>query len=385
MFRWLRTLVFVGCGLASPLSLGEPIPELVKSAIPPPKLSAKTWVLMDYNSGWVLADKQSQQRIEPASLSKLMTAYVIFHEIKKGALRLDDLVHISEKAWRTEGSRMFVRVNSKVRVDELLQGLIIQSGNDAAVALAEHVAGTEEGFAALMNEYAKRLALRNTSFKNAAGLPQPDHYSSVLDLVEIAAAIIREFPEYYSWYSTKEFTYNKIKQQNRNLLLWRDDTVDGVKTGHTSSAGYCLIGSAKRGDMRLIAAVTGAASAEQRARQVHALLKYGFSTYESTRIFDQETPTAQIRVFKGDKDRLPLGVGKPVFATIPRGKAQTLKATLRIPELAVAPIAAGQSLGSAQVEYGENPFMEVPLVALSDVAEGSWWKRALDAVLLWFE
>lgn len=382
----LLVFVFLLCLAWSPLSgHAAEIPNLVKSSIPAPQLTARTWVLMDFNSGWVLAEKNSDSRIEPASLSKLMTAYVVFNEIKKGTLKLEDVVHISEKAWRTEGSRMFVQVNSKVRVEDLLQGLIIQSGNDAAVALAEHIGGTEEGFSVLMNEYAKTMGLKNTNFKNAPGLPDSDHYSSARDLSIIAAAIIRDFPEFYKWYSTKEYTYNKIKQQNRNLLLWRDSSVDGVKTGHTSSAGYCLVGSALRDDMRLIATVTGTASMKQRAKEVHALLKYGFSSYESKQLFARNSPTAQIRIYKGSHDRLPLGTESAIYVTVPRGKTETLKANLDVPQSAVAPIVPGQAMGRAQIEYAGSPLMEVPLVALAEVTEGSWWQRAIDSVLLWFE
>ncbi len=361
------------------------VPDLVKSKNPVPKLTAETWMLMDFNTGWILAEKNSDKRIEPASLSKLMTAYVVFHEIRKGTLQLDELAHVSEKAWRTEGSRMFVQVNSKVPVKDLLMGLIVQSGNDAAVALAEHVAGSEEGFAALMNQYARALNLGNTNFSNAPGLPDPNHYSSARDVSLIAAAVIREFPEFYKWYSTKEYTYNDIKQHNRNLLLWRDASVDGVKTGHTSTAGYCLVGSAKRDDMRLIATVTGTSSAKQRAKEVHALLKHGFSSYESKRVFDQDSATAQIKVFKGGRDRLPLGSAGPVYVIVPRGQADSLKANLEVPQFAVAPIPAGHALGIAKIDYNGNPLMEVPLVALTEVTQGDWWQRAIDTVLLWFE
>ncbi len=363
----------------------DTLPELLRSSVPPPELTANTWVLIDYDTGWVLAEKSADTRIEPASLSKLMTAYVVFHEIRKGSLKLEDLAHVSEKAWRTKGSRMFIRVNTKVSVEDLLQGLIIQSGNDAAVALAEHVAGTEAGFAELMNQYARALNLQNTRFTNAPGLPDEGHYSSARDISVIAAAIIREFPEFYGWYSTKEYTYNDITQQNRNLLLWRDEAVDGVKTGHTSTAGYCLVGSARRDDMRLIATVTGTSSPKQRAREVHALLKYGFASYELKQVFESEQAADQIKVFKGSTDRLLLGSPRPVYVTVPRGNAESLKAVISRPPYAEAPIRAGQALASAQIKYGDNPLMEVPLVALSEIVEGSWWQRAIDTVLLWFE
>jgi D-alanyl-D-alanine carboxypeptidase (penicillin-binding protein 5/6) len=383
--RSLLTIIVLWMALAPFSVYAVQVPDLVKSKNPVPKLTAETWVLMDFNTGWILAEKNSDKKIEPASLSKLMTAYVVFHEIRKGTLQLDDVAHISEKAWRTEGSRMFVQVNSKVPVKDLLMGLIVQSGNDAAVALAEHVAGSEEGFAGLMNQYARALNLSNTNFSNAPGLPDPDHYSSARDVSLIAAAIIREFPEFYKWYSTKEYTYNNIKQHNRNLLLWRDASVDGVKTGHTSTAGYCLVGSAKRDDMRLIATITGTSSAKQRAKEVHALLKYGFSSYESKRVFGQDSATAQIKVFKGGQDRIPLGSAGPVYVIVPRGQANSLKASLEVPQFAVAPITAGHALGIAKIDYNGSPLMEVPLVALATVPQGTWWQRAIDTVLLWFE
>lgn len=383
--RPLISVIVLCLALGSLSAHAVQLPDLVKSENPVPKLTAETWVLMDFNTGWILAEKNSNKRIEPASLSKLMTAYVVFHEIRKGTLQLDDLAHVSEKAWRTGGSRMFVQVHSKVAVKDLLMGLIIQSGNDAAVALAEHVAGSEEGFAALMNQHARALNLGNTNFTNAPGLPDPDHYSSAQDVSLIAAAIIREFPEFYNWYSTKEYTYNNIKQNNRNLLLWRDSSVDGVKTGHTSTAGYCLVGSAKREDMRLIATVTGTASAKQRAKEVHALLKHGFSSYESKHVFSQDGATAQVKVFKGGQDRVPLGSAGPVYVIVPRGQADSLKASLEVPQFAVAPISVGRALGVAKIGYNGNPLMEVPLVALTDVPQGAWWQIAIDTVLLWFE
>jgi D-alanyl-D-alanine carboxypeptidase (penicillin-binding protein 5/6) len=361
------------------------MPDPVKSSLPPPALTAKSWLLLDYNTGWVLGEKEGDMRIEPASLSKLMTAYVVFRQISKGALKLDDQIHISKKAWRTEGSRMFVEVNTQVPVKELMQGLIIQSGNDAAVALAEHVAGTEEAFAALMNEHARRLGLRETQFRNAAGLPDPEHYSSARDVSLIAAAIIREFPEFYKWYSVREYTYNDITQQNRNILLWRDQSVDGVKTGYTSAAGYCLVGSASKDGMRLIATVTGTDSKKQRAKEVHALLKYGFASYETKKLFDAGAATAQVKVFKGETADVPLGVTEPLFVTVPRGKAAGLQADLNVPESFIAPVDSGQALGTVKVSLAGEELMQRPLVALAAVPEGSWWQRAIDTVLLWFE
>lgn len=383
--HWIR-IVGAACGLIWGATVAATdVPAALKSTLPPPEVQAKSWVLMDFHTGWVLAEADADAKIEPASLSKLMTAYVVFHALKKGTLRLDDPIHISEKAWRTEGSRMFAKVNSQVLAEALIKGLIIQSGNDAAVALAEHLAGTEAGFAVLMNQHAQRLGLTNSHFTNAPGLPDPDHYSTARDLSILTAALIREFPDYYKWYSIREFTYNEITQQNRNILLWRDATVDGVKTGHTSSAGYCLVGSARRDATRLIATVIGTTSAKQRANEVQSLLKYGFSNYESKKLFSAGNAEGQIPVYKGAADTVSLGAAEDVFVSVPRGKVKLLKTVLSIPESAVAPLRAGAALGSAQVALGDTPLLDVPLVTLDDVDTGSWWRQAVDSVLLWFQ
>lgn len=361
------------------------MPAAAKATVPAPKLSAKSWVLLDFNTGWVLAQNSGDMRIEPASLSKLMTAYVVFTELRKGTIKLSDSAHVSKKAWRTGGSRMFIKVNSKVSIEDLLKGLIIQSGNDAAVALAEHVAGTEDAFAARMNEAAKALGMENSNFTNATGLPDENHFSSARDLSILAMHIIREFPDYYKWYSQKEFTYNKITQGNRNLLLYRDPTVDGVKTGHTSAAGYCLVGSGVQNSMRLIATVTGTKSPKVRAREVQALLKFGYANYESIKVFDGGNPATQVTAYKGSDDRVMLGVRNPVYATVPRGKGKELKTQLKAPQYVIAPVTAGQPLGQAEIALGEEVLSSVSLVALSALPEGSWWRRIVDSVLLWFE
>ncbi len=383
----VMSLVSLTIALFGPLEIAQSaqIPEAAKADLPPPKLSAETWVLLDFNTGWVLASKDSNKKIEPASLSKLMTAYVVFTEIRKGTLKLSDLAHVSKKSWRTGGSRMFIRVNTEVSIENLLKGLIIQSGNDAAVALAEHVAGTEEAFAERMNQVAKSLGMENSNFKNATGLPAEDHYSSAHDLSVLAMHIIREFPDYYKWYSQKEFTYNKITQGNRNLLLYRDPTVDGVKTGHTSSAGYCLVGSGVKNDMRLIATVTGTKSPKVRAREVQSLLKFGHANYESSKVLDGSSAATQIQAYKGSGDRVILGVHDTVYATIPRGKGKQIKTNLQAPKYVVAPIRAGQQLGKAQVLLGDSILFTVPLVSLAALPEGDWWQRMIDAVMLWFE
>jgi len=339
---------------------------------------------MDFNTGWALAEHNADERIEPASLSKLMTAFVVFDRLKEGALKLDDPVHVSEKAWRTGGSRMFVQVNSNVAVEDLLKGLIVQSGNDAAVALAEHVAGSEEGFAEVMNQYAAELGLSGSQFKNATGLPDPEHYSTARDLTTLAAALIGRFPDFYRYYSIREFTYNEITQPNRNRLLWRDETVDGVKTGHTQAAGYCLIGSAKRDAMRLVATVTGTKSPRYRTNAVHSLLKHGFAAYESRLLYADTTPVAEIDVYYGESDRVPVGVGRNLHVTLPRGSFGDLKADIVVEEMQLAPVPATRAVGTLTLSYNGTALNEYPLVALREIPEGAWWKRLFDRARLWF-
>lgn len=361
------------------------VPAAAKTDLPPPDLTARSWVLMDHNTGWILAEHQSDQRIEPASLTKLMTVYLVFEELQKGTIKLDDKVHVSEKAWRTGGSRMFIEVDTQVTVENLLKGVIIQSGNDASVALAEHVAGTEEAFASRMNDRADRLGMKNTHFTNAPGLPDPDHYSTARDLALLAASLIREFPDYYKWYSIREFTYNNITQHNRNVLLGRDEAIDGVKTGYTENAGYCLIGSGRKDGMRLVAIVTGTDSPKRRAEEVHALLKYGFASYESKLLFDGGKPAARVQVYKGKLDNVSVAVERPMYITVARGKEPELKADLQVPESVMAPVNSGQPLGEVKVTLAGDALMETPLVAMNSIERGTWWQVALDSVLLWFQ
>jgi len=377
-------LLFFGSLLAQPAVAGD-IPDALKSTLPPPQISAKTWILVDYNTGWVLASKDPDERIETASLSKIMTTYTIFHELKSGNIKLDDMVHISKKAWQTGGSRMFIEVDTKVSVEDLLQGVIVQSGNDASVALAEYVAGSEDAFAARMNENARKLGMVNSNFTNAPGLPDPDHYSTARDLTLVTAAVIREFPEFYKWYSQREFTYNDITQHNRNLLLNRDSSADGVKTGYTKSAGYCLIGSAMRDGMRLIAIVTGTSSRTRRAKEVQSLLTYGFSNYKSLKLAEGGVPVTQIKVFKGDQKELGIGVFEPLYFIAPRDNKAQIKTLVNTPSSIIAPISAGTEMANMEVLVGDQKLMQYPLRALHPVGEGAWWERALDSVLLWFE
>ena len=376
--------IFLSFSLVNVLNATD-IPTDLKSTLPPPELTAKTWILMDYHTGWVLASKDSDTPIEPASLSKIMTTYVVFSEIKNGTIKLDDMVHVSKKAWKTGGSRMFIEVNTKVSVEDLLKGVIVQSGNDAAVALAEHVAGSEEAFAARMNEYGKRLGLSNSNFTNSTGLPHPENLSSARDLSLVTAATVREFPDYYKWYAEREFTYNEITQPNRNKLLYRNPNADGVKTGYTKSAGYCLVGSAQRDGMRLIATVTGTKSGSIRTREVQALLAYGFSSYKPIKLAAQGDALQQVKVYMGDQKQVGIGVAEDLYFVAPPAQEAQIKAVINAPPSTVAPLSIGQELATLDVMLGEKQLAQVPLGAVSAVGEGSWWEQAIDYVLLWFE
>jgi D-alanyl-D-alanine carboxypeptidase (penicillin-binding protein 5/6) len=357
-------------------------------ALPVPKapsIGAKSFILQDFNSGRVIADQDADKPVEPASITKLMTAYVIFKEMRAGKLSLDDMVTISEKAWRTPGSRMFVEVGKQVKVEDLMQGMIVESGNDATVALAEYVAGSEDSFAALMNRHAERLGLKGSHFTNSTGLPHPDHHMTARDIATLAATIIREFPEYYKWYSQKEFTYNDITQYNRNKLLWRDQSVDGMKTGYTDDAGYCLVTSAKKDDMRLISVVLGTESDKARADASQALLNYGFRFYETHKLYDAGKQLATARVWKGASDTVSLGLDNPLYATVPRGQYKSLSASMTINTRIMAPVSKDQPLGSVQVQLGDSVIAGQNLVALQEVGEGSIWQRIRDEALLYFQ
>jgi len=368
--------------LASFWSLGAvaatPVPA-------PPEVGGTGHFLVDFDSGYVLAEKNADQRLEPASLTKIMTAYTVLHEIKEGNIKLDDEVLVSKKAWKAPGSRMFIEVGEKIPVESLLKGMIIQSGNDASIALAEHVAGSEETFAKLMNDHARRLGMHNTHFVNSTGLPSKNHYTTPRDIAKVAAATIREFPEFYRWYSTKEMTYNKIRQHNRNKLLWRDSSVDGVKTGHTKAAGYCLVASAKRDNQRLISVVMGTKSENARAKASQVLLNYGFRFYETHRLYGAGEVLTKARAWKGAKEQLPLGLQKDLFITIPRKQYKDLQANISVNAHITAPVQKGQTLGSVKVSLGEKTVATVPLIALESIEEGSLWQIAKDSALLWFK
>ena len=347
----------------------------------PPDVAAKNYLLIDFASGKVLAEKNADVRIEPASITKLMTAYVVYKEIEADRLSMDDMVDISEKAWRMGGSRMYLEVNSSVSVHDLLKGLIIQSGNDASVALAEHIAGTEATFVQLMNQYATELGMENTNFENCTGWPDKKHLTTARDIAKLSAAIIREFPEHYAWYSEKVYTYNDIKQYNRNKLLWRDETIDGLKTGHTESAGYCLVSSALRSDMRVISVVLGTDSEKSRASVSQALLNYGFRFYESHTLYDEGEVLSRPRIWKGEFETLTVGLSEALAITIPRGAYDKLDATMDIDKNIQAPIAKGQPVGVVKVSLNGDMLASVPLVALETVEEGNLFQIAKDYVL----
>jgi D-alanyl-D-alanine carboxypeptidase (penicillin-binding protein 5/6) len=367
--------------LAAARVAAEPMPMQVM--IPAaPELPAKAYYLEDFNSGRVLAESNADERLPPASLTKIVTAYVVFRELGSGNLKLTDMVTISPKAWHTEGSRMFVEVNKQVPVEDLIKGMIIQSGNDASVALAEHIAGDETIFAQLMNQHAERLGMKNSHFTNSMGLPDPGHYTSARDLAIVTRSIIREFPQYYKWHSLKEFYFNGIKQMNRNKLLWRDDTVDGVKTGHTEDAGFCLVASALRDGMRLISVVMGTKSDEARASSNQALLNYGFRFFETRPLYKGGEKLAESKVWKGAEPAVPVGLRDDLYVTIPRKQYDKLKATMDLDKEMAAPIGKGQVLGRVNIHLNDEVITQAPLVALQEVAVGGVFRRLLDNLRL---
>ena len=350
----------------------------------PPTLNASSWILIDANSGEVLAEQNADKRLPPASLTKMMTAYIVEKEIDDGNINDQDLVTISKKAWQTGGSRMFIREGTQVSVENLLRGVVIQSGNDASVALAEYVAGSESAFAELMNQQAQRLGLQNSQFANATGLPSPGHYSSARDLATLAKHIIQDYPEHYQIYSEKYFTYNGIRQPNRNRLLWRDASVDGLKTGHTEEAGYSLAASAKQGEMRLISVVMNTASEEARAQESQKLLNYGFRFFDTFRLYQRGAVINQSRIWGGAQDQLKVGVSEDIYLTVPKGQRDEMTAQLNLPETLEAPVQAGQQLGTLNVKLGDKVLMEQPLVALQTVEQGGFFKRIWDTILQFF-
>lgn len=380
MTRFVRILLTIAV-MALPPCMAHaqtPIPAA-------PGLGARAYLLQDLHSGWRLAAKNENERLDPASITKLMTAYIVFRAIRSGQISLDDQVLVSEKAWRTAGSRMFIEVDTRVSVEGLLQGMIIQSGNDASVALAEHLAGTEAMFVQLMNQYALELEMQDTQYQNCTGLPVKNHFTSAADIAKLATAIIREFPEYYRWYSQKEFTYNDISQKNRNSLLWRDPSVDGMKTGMTDAAGYCLVSSALRDGMRLIAVVLGTKSTMARTNDSQALLNYGFRFFETRLLYAAGGPVAETRVWKGDTENADLGLMNDLYVTIPRGSYDQLRAEIDLPEQVIAPVRQTAQLGVVRINLDQEILAEANLFALNAIDEGTLWQIARDSVLLWFE
>jgi len=363
---------------AAAQALAPPVPEA-------PDIDARAYVLLDNQSGQIIAARQPDLEIEPASLTKIMSIYAVAYELEQGRLSLDEQVSVSEKAWRMPGSRMFIEVGTKVSVEQLMLGDIVQSGNDASVALAEHISGSEEVFAALMNQHAHRLGLTATHYVNSTGLPHPEHYTSARDVARLGTALIRDFPDIYELFSIKEYAYNGIRQTNRNRLLWRDDSVDGIKTGYTESAGYCLAASAIRGGRRLVAVVAGASSDEARVEGAAALLNFGFRFYETHEVFAAAEPVTSIQVFKGAVERLELGLAEPLVVTIPRGRYEDIDASMDIDAPVLAPIASGQALGTLELSLDGERIARRPLTSLQPVAEGGFLSRMLDSVRLLME
>ncbi|ALG69483.2 serine-type D-Ala-D-Ala carboxypeptidase [Beggiatoa leptomitoformis] len=353
--------------------------ESIANQVPtPPTLSARNFILLDFHSDTILMEKGTNERIDPASLTKLMTAYIVFEALKAGRVKLTDEVPISEKAWKMAGSRMYVEVNSRVPLELLIKGMIIQSGNDASVALAEYVSSSEETFVDLMNRKAQALALTNTHYANTTGLPTENHYSTTRDLAYMAKYLIRDFPEYYKYYSEKEFAYNNITQTNRNLLLWRDPTVDGVKTGYTETAGYCLIASAKRGDMRLIGVVMGTAGRTERADENQKMLEYGFRFFETYQLYKAQQTLRNERVWQGEASQIALGLANPLYITIPKGQYAQLGAAIQLNSKIVAPVTAGTTYGRLTVRLANQVITERPIIALTTVATGNWFQQSVD-------
>jgi serine-type D-Ala-D-Ala carboxypeptidase (penicillin-binding protein 5/6) len=369
---WLLALAAISlCALAA-----EP---------PQPQVVARAWLLMDVTSGQTLAARNAQERMEPASLTKLMTAYLVFAALREKKLSLEQTVPVSERALKAGGSRMFIHPRVPVTVGELVQGTIVQSGNDASIALAEAVAGSEDDFAELMNREAKRLGMENTHFMNATGLPHARHYSTAQDLGILAAAIISGFPEYYGYYSQKQYRYSNITQPNRNRLLWLDPNVDGMKSGHTGTAGYCLIASAKRDKRRMLSVVLGASSESARAQESQKLLNHGFLFYDDIALYERGKPVSLLPVWKGSERQLKAGVRSDVYVTVPKGMADRLKAELVSQQPLVAPIAAGQKVGTIRVSLEGKQVGEYPAVALEPVGVAGLFGRTLDTLRLWLK
>lgn len=368
-----------------------PVPNAAPMVTPaPPSVQGTAWLLIDDATGQVLAGHNEDQRVEPASITKVMTSYVVAAELAAGKIGKDDEVPISENAWRgggggTDGSTSFLPVNSKVKLAELLRGMIIQSGNDASIALAEYVAGSEAAFADLMNAHARRLGMTGTNYVNSHGLSAPDHYTTARDISRLAQALIRDFPEEYAYHSVKEFTFNGIRQFNRNSLLWKDSAVDGIKTGHHSAAGFCLLASARRGEQRLISVVMGSTGEKQRAEDSYALLNWGFRFFETHKVYDAGQTVSEPKLWKGEAQTLALGLEQSLLLTVPRGRYEQVKAEMDLPRQLVAPYTRGQQVGTLRISLDGKPLAERPLVALADAPEAGFFSRISDGFWLWWE
>jgi len=377
--RALLFLVFLGCPAASLAQSTNPL-------VPPaPRVAARSYLLLDYHSQQALAGQNANERVEPASLTKLMTAYLTFSALKQKQIQPAQVVPVSERAWKAEGSRMFIEPRQPVTVDELMRGMIVQSGNDACIALAELIAGSEEAFVQLMNREAQRLGMQDTHFVNATGLPHPQHYSTAYDLALLAIAIIRDYPEYHPLYSVKEYRYNNITQANRNRLLWSDPTVDGMKTGYTENAGYCLITSARRGERRLLSVVLGTASEAARAAESQKLLNYGFQFYDSVKLYGKNQPVASLQIWKGSDNSVKAGFLNDLYISLPKGQADKLKASLESRQPLFAPIREGQKIGVMKLTLDGKPYAEIPVVALETVALAGIFGRGWDSIRLLFK
>ena len=374
----MRFLAFLALCCLSVLARAQTLPQA-------PTIAAKSWLLLDYSTGQALASYNPDDRVEPASLTKLMTAYVVLGALKEGRLKPDQALPVSERAWKTPGSRMFIEPKKPVTVDELLRGMIVQSGNDACIALAEAVAGSEEAFAQMMNREAQRLGLKATRFANATGLSDPQHYSTARDLGALAAALIRDHPEHYPLYALREYTYNRITQANRNRLLWLDPAVDGVKTGHTENAGYCLVASAKRGPRRLLSVVMGAASDGMRTQESQKLLNFGFQFFDSVKLYGKDQEVSRLRVWKGAQNTVRAGFLEDFTLSLPKGMAENLKASLVSQQPLLAPVLKGQRIATLKLSLDDRPYGEYPVVALETVPVAGLIGRAWDAMRLWFE
>lgn len=386
----IRSILFTGLMMLNVAYAADPVPTLNMPAAtaarpivtpPPPSLNVKGYILTDAASGNTLAAHNPDERLPPASLTKMMTSYIISIALEEGRIRLDDQVQVSEKAWRTGGSKMFIKVGNTISVRDLLQGIIVQSGNDACIAMAEHIAGTEEAFANLMNQQAAALGMKNTHYVDSTGLPNPDQYTTPRDIAILARALIRNFPEDYKWYSQKWFLFNGIKQPNRNRLLWRDPSVDGIKTGHTDEAGYCLAASGVRNGTRLISVVMGAPTDAARAEETQRLLNYGFRFFETHKLYAAGTVLTQARVWSGAVKEIPVGMMQDTYVTLQPGQAKQLKSTLVMNYPVKAPIQKGQTLGKLNLIIDGKTVSTVPVLALQNSPEGGWWTRMWDSTI----